>query len=360
MKKVDSTSTFLLITRTDWDEPPRARHQLAYSLVPHGDVVFVSLNKCGYPSLSSKKNGDSILVLSPNWWLPGKVLYRMPLVNEFYQMWLLRKLTKNYTDAKVILFDPSGWITRYYFRNFIYFCNDDFLDKRRAKNWITKLYFKESEKRIARNALYSVGVSKFLVEKLAVFTNRSKLILTGASMVQSVRRVQSTNAKVINLVYVGWLSKIDPSWVVETAKDIRFRIKLIGPYAEKDIAHYKDFDNIEVLGPKTGNELHESLIRSDIGIAPYLKGRDTDLVYTVPNKFWLYLNYGLPIVSHKIQNLFDFPDKFVFEATSPESFKAQIELAHTQDNEELYNKRISFIKSNGWESRAREIIKLFN
>lgn len=360
MKRGDNASTFLLLTRTDWDEPPRARHQLAYSLVPYGYVVFVALNKCGYPSLSSKKNGNNIEVLSPTWWLTGKILYRLPVVNELYQLWLLRKLSKNYSNSRVILFDPSGWVTRFYFNNFIYYCNDDFLDKRRTKTWITKLYFRQSEKSIARNAIYSVAVSKYLVEKLSVFTDRTKLILTGASLAPTVKGVQSSNARYINLVYVGWLSKINPNWIIETAKDLRIRIKLIGPYSDKDTVQYKGFSNIEVIGPMTGQELHENLIRSDIGIAPYLRGRDTDMVYTVPNKFWLYLNYGLPIVSYKIQNLFDFPDKFVYEASSSESFKTQIECAYMQNNEELYNKRISFIKRNTWESRAREIIQLFN
>ena len=40
--------SFLLITKTYWEEPPRVRHQVAQALAVNHKVVFVAANKFGY------------------------------------------------------------------------------------------------------------------------------------------------------------------------------------------------------------------------------------------------------------------------------------------------------------------------
>ena len=361
-RKTESNNThpiYLLLTRTDWNEPPRARHQLANSLISHGRVVFVSLNKRGKPSLFKQDTNEGIELIVPSWFISGKYVYRIPILNELYQLWLLSKLSRYYRNSKVILFDPSGWLTHIYFKNSIYYCNDDFLDIRRSKNRVTQSYFKISQKAIAKNSIYNVAVSNYLHDNLSKYSNRTKLILTGASSVSKEKERKNRNPGLINLVYVGWLSKINSNWVVEASNIPNIRIQLIGPFDKKDVICYENIENIEILGPKVSGELHPYLLQADIGIAPYIMGRDTELVYTVPNKFWLYLSYGIPVVTHEIKNLFDFPDYFVYQAKSSNSFKMQIKKAINQNSLKLSKDRVSFIDDNGWDNRANEILKLF-
>ena len=106
---------FLFNTRTDWSEPPRARHQLARALAKNHHVAFVSINKIGRPSISIETPEKNITVISPCWWLHGKVNMRLPIINELYQKWLYKKLIKNYADYVAINFDLTAVHLKIYF-----------------------------------------------------------------------------------------------------------------------------------------------------------------------------------------------------------------------------------------------------
>ena len=77
-------NNFLFITKTNWDEPPRARHQLAIALAKKNKVVFVAINKIGKPSLEITSVDKNLTIVTPSWHINGKVSYRIPIINEFY------------------------------------------------------------------------------------------------------------------------------------------------------------------------------------------------------------------------------------------------------------------------------------
>ena len=82
---------YLLNTRTDWNEPPRARHQLAYALAKNNDVVFITINKSGKPHINNFHT-DNITVIEPTWYIHGKFCFRIPLINELQ----IKKKKKNH------------------------------------------------------------------------------------------------------------------------------------------------------------------------------------------------------------------------------------------------------------------------
>ena len=236
---------YLLITRTDWDEPPRARHQLALALAEKGKVYFVALNRFGLPGIRRRKTSEGIEVVEPSWFFSGKYLYRLPILNELYQLWLLPKLVKMFDGTRVITFDPSGALLPFYFTDYLYFCNDDFLDLKRSKSVIVRQYFAITQKKVARGALHNVGVSKFLVDRLKSYNASSSLVLTGASALnENSPYVQSQPEKLI-LIYVGWLSKVNQDWIIEAAKIPGAQIQLVGPYTQKDIVKLTELDSVE-------------------------------------------------------------------------------------------------------------------
>ena len=350
---------YLLITRTDWDEPPRARHQLAAALAKEGRVCFVSLNRFGRPGIRTRRTSEGIEVIEPSWFVGGKYLYRLPIMNELYQLWLLPKLVRRYRGSRVITFDPSGALIPLFFAEYVYFCNDDFLDLKRSKSLLVRRYFKATQKEVAKKAKHNVGVSKYLVDRLKSYNKSSSLILTGASVVFGNSEYAEAKPNRLVLIYVGWLSKIDCSWIIEAAKIPGIEIQLVGPYKKQEIAELEELESVKILGVKTGMELHNYLNGADIGLAPYLKGRDTEEVYTVPNKFWLYLSHGLPIVSQEIKNLHQFPDRFVYQAKSAFDFVTKIKMARDQNNPLLYRERLAYIRRNSWQDRAKQIINFF-
>ena len=351
--------TYLIITRTDWEEPPRARHQLARELAKNNNVVFVSINKNGLPRIRQNSPENNITLVVPYWFFNGKYIYRLPIINELYQFWLYVQLKKRFSNCRVINFDPSATLIHKFFDNVIYFCNDDFLDKKRAKFFITKLYFQLSQKVISKKARFCASVSEYLKDQIAVHNDSSHLILTAAEQLNISPKYINSNNSTINAVYVGWISKINKEWILSLSQKKNIVIQLIGPYEANNFKELIEKENIHFLGQKTGEDLVNFLEKADVCLAPYIIGRDTEEVYTMPNKFWLYLSYGHPIVTCEIKRLYPLPKGFVYQAKNENEFTNAVIKAHSENSEFYFSDRLSFIKENNWGSRVNQIINLY-
>jgi glycosyltransferase involved in cell wall biosynthesis len=351
---------FLFITRTDWNEPPRARHQLAKALAKEHHVTFVAINKKGKARLEIQSPQDNITLITPYWLGQGKFIHRLPIINEIYQYWLYKKLASEYAGYHVINFDPSASLIHSFFTDVVYFCNDNFLEKKRSKLLITKLYFKHTQRIIAEKARFCTAVSEFLKDQLLVYNSSSHLVLTAAEQLDVSTQLRSPKNDIIKAVYVGWLSKLNIDWVLAACENKNVHIQLVGPYKSNEIERLTKIDNIEILGQKFGSELGAYLKQADVCIAPYKKGDDTEKVYTMPNKFWLYLNFGKPIVSCAINRLYPLPDNFVYQANNQSEFVKALLQADAENTQKLISERQQFIKLNNWESRVNRLLELYS
>ena len=349
---------YLFITRTDWNEPPRARHQLARELSKKHTVVFVSINKFGKPTVKKFFPQKNITLLVPNWIFHGKYVHRIPIINELYQFWLYQFLKKHYKNYCVINFDPSASLIHHYFADVIYFCNDDFINLKRSKSIITKFYFEFTQRIIAKGARFCASVSYYLRDQLSAHTNFSYLILTAAEKTTLAPKYNKKKS-VINVVYVGWLSKINKDWILKLSQKNNVVIKLIGPYDSENFKDLLNKNNIHFFGKKKGKELEIHLQDASVCIAPYITGHDTRHVYTMPNKFWLYLNFGHPIVTCQINRLFPLPENFIYQANSSKDFVNKVIKAHKYNSKSLFFKRLSFIKDNSWENRVNQLLDIY-
>lgn len=351
---------FLLNTRTDWNEPPRARHQLARGLAKNHHVIFVAINQIGKPSLNIETPEKNITVISPSWWIHGKVNMRLPIINELYQKWLYIELMKNYAEYNVINFDLTAVGLNKYFNNYMYFCIDNFISTKRSKSFLVSHYWTNKQKKVIHNALFCTGVSKYLHNFLLKYNKNSHLLLTGASFVNQ----ENSNFKVvgkdekINVVYVGWLTKLNIEWVIAISKKNNYNIYLIGPGLNNSLDSLNNIKNVIMPGELVGDDLKKIMMEANISIAPYVHDRDTEETYTMPNKFWLYLSFGKPIVTCKINNLADLPEKFVYQSKSSDEFIANIDKAVSDDSHDLFRERIHFIRQNTWDIRVDELLAL--
>lgn len=351
---------FLLNTRTAWDEPPRARHQLARALSINHEVVFISRNKSGRPSLDISCPETNITVITPSWFIDGRINMRIPVMNELYQRWLFKKLHDRYQTYKIINFDPTatGLFSR--FNDVVYFCNDNFLDTKRSKSFLVSLYWTFKQKRVARKAMFCTGVSKYLQNKLLNYNSRSYLLLTGATSINETgNKLIDRNPEEINIVYVGWLVKLNTDWVRALSGNKQYNIYIVGPYDNNQVNEFRGINNILILGEKTGKELSQYLYNADVCIAPYIHDRDTEEIYTMPNKFWLYLSFGKSIVTCRIRNLTNLPDRFVYQSGNVSEFISNIEKAVSEDSPDIFEQRIRFIRQNTWGKRVDELLGLY-
>ena len=113
-------------------------------------------------------------------------------------------------------FDFTASELHKYFAENIYFCNDDFLSKKRSKFNFISFFWSYRQKKVAKNSVFCTSVSKYLQIKLKNYNPKSYLILTGASNVNdNIKGSLKRSNGNINIVYVGWLSKLNPIWVKE-------------------------------------------------------------------------------------------------------------------------------------------------
>jgi len=355
---------YLINTRTPWEEPHRARHQLAYAIAKKSRVFFVAANKKGLPKLEIFEACRNLFVLQPYFIMDHKIRFRFPLMNELFQLWLCNKL-KIFIHKKMYLinFDHSNSFIMRFFRNSCYFCNDNFIRQQTGKLRIISLYHSFfCEALVAKNAMFCVSVSNFLRKKLAKYNSNSFLLLLGSPMVRR-EFIRDDFEKVISgkveIVYVGWLSKLNAEWVKKLSKTGKYHIKLIGPFRQKDVEIYAPFKNIQVMGPLTDDSLCLQIGKAHLTIAPYKMSKDVSEVYSMPNKFWLYLAHGKPVITCNIDNLITLPQHFIYRSSDYDDFEHNIEIALKNNCGSLSRDRRSFALKNSWDTRAQELEDMF-
>ena len=96
---------FIVNTITNWNEPPRARHQVTSELSQLFKTVFVSANQIGIPKIKISQENHNLSVVFPFFPINTKIRYRIPLLNELYQYWLFSQLKKKFPEYSIINFD---------------------------------------------------------------------------------------------------------------------------------------------------------------------------------------------------------------------------------------------------------------
>ena len=95
----------------------------------------------------------------------------------------------------------------------------------------------------------------------------------------------------------------------------------------------------------------------DVGIVPYSL---TSKIDRTPNKLWLYLSLGRPVVISNIKSIehWEFKDGFVYRANNYDEFYNLIKRAFHENTPELAEERISLASENTWAKRTDEFIRI--
>ncbi len=354
--------TFLLITLTAWDEPPRARHQVARALAPHGPVVFVTRNGTGAPGLSERTVEDGITLLEPSWPLDYRVRYRLPVVNDLYQRWLLDRVARRHRDARVVCFDHTAAPLRRYFPDYTYFCNDDFIGNSKVRVPMADAYHRRTEAAVARHARTVLATSPYLVDKLRGYNPNAHELQLGAPSIRDellaeCRGVERGPGLQVGLVgFMGKRTSADLMNRLTAGEDIH--LTLVGPvdpgFRER-IAHP---ERVSFRGVLTGDDLYRAIAGFDVCIAPY----DLAVINkgVTPNKMWQYLAVGRPVVITNLPNLAerDFPDRCVYVARNDDEFVELVRRADSEDAPEAVDRRIALARENSWDRRIERLLEL--
>lgn len=354
---------FLVYTRTNWNEPPRARHQLAEALSEFGKVYFIEANNFGFFKISIDKAKDSLLVIKSYFPMPSFIRFRFPIINELYQVWLfniLKKKTAVFSDSDVLIsFDQTGSIfIRKWPKKSVYFCNDDHM--RSYGIPFLKYYFSLTERRISLKTNWIFVTSDFLYNRLRRFSNSVRVIRLGAPHIPDSYEEKYFKLQKLKIAYVGFGGKKNDFGVVEEILMSKFDLEIhfFGSLNKALLKKMEKHKNFIYHGIKTNKDLYSQLYNCNVGIAPYaLKFVNSG---GTPNKLWLYLAVGLPVVTTELPNIvnWEFPNSFVYKSKDNTDFLKLILKAYNENTPYLCRNRVDFAKNNTWINRAEELLKI--
>lgn len=128
---------------------------------------------------------------------------------------------------------------------------------------------------------------------------------------------------------------------------------LVGHTFGSNIKKLKTFKNVHFMGEISYAELPKYLYWFDVCIIPF---KLTPLIEaTHPVKFYEYLSSGKPVVSSKLPELLPFQE-LCYIAETREEFLEKIEIALEENDMNIRNKRIEFVKNNTWDARYQMLI----
>jgi hypothetical protein len=356
---------FLLNTLTNWNEPPRTRHQIAYALAKNHEVIYISSNKTSaFPGISIARINDNLTVITPRFPIDCRIRYRIPLINEIYQIWLFRKLKRNYKDYNVVNFDFTGYLIHRFFKSVTYYCNDNFTSiSEKINSWPVYRYHKFCEKELVQKASLCIGTSRIITDNLLKTNRNSYEIPLGGPDIDEFNikpDPKRNNPGLLNIGLVGFITTYNLS--VQLLNDllskIDCQITLIGPLNDEFYNLIADKTRVILKGVLTGKELLNEVNSFDVAIAPYLDRKIEE--GGLPNKLMIYLALGKPVVLSDLQSLkeLSLEEGLIYPVKNNEDFPAMILKAQAENSERLIQMRSSYARENTWEKRVENFIKI--
>lgn len=354
---------FLINTMTAWDEPPRARHQVTSALAKKFKVVFVASNKIGYPRIEYTQI-ENITLVQPYFPINLKIRYRLPLLNESYQIWLFRKLREKYGNTEVINFDFTAYLIHSFFQKVYFYCNDNFTEiSRKINNYFIYKYHVYCERKLASSAQLCIATSSVILDHIKQINPNSHLLLLGGPNIDEYQTkpvLPGYSEGTINVGLIGFIRNynISVSLLNDIIEKLDCIITLIGPVESDFIKNIRKKDKVLLKGVLTGHELIKEVNKFDVAIAPYVDKKINEGAF--PNKLLIYLALGKPVVVTELLSLkqISLPEKLVYFAKSNHEFPKVIQDAHKENKAEYAERRIQYSKENTWDIRINKFLEL--
>ena len=320
------------------------------------EVIFIEKNKIGFPRISTLQKKNGLTLVSPFFPIDYRLRFRIPIINECYQLWLFRRLKNTFGDVVVINFDYTAHRLSSIFKNSIYYCNDEYIGNSKYPIWIINVYHRKIEGIVAKNSCFCIGTANYLVEKLNKFNSSVYKIPLGGpnpkkiNTIHHPRKTEKIKVGLMGSIKLNYISVKIINKILEQ-EDIKLVfIGTIDPLLKNQI---KQFDKISSLGILTGSSLYKEMASFDVAIAPY----DVKNINAggTPNKLLQYLACGCPVVISDIPNInrTSFPSGSVYIANDEMQFISKIRLAHKEDSPQHVKIRRQYAIENTWEQRIQ-------
>lgn len=287
-----------------------------------------------------------------------------PLFFYINEKLLENKLNKKLEKLNINLEDTIVWVNLSHpsvykyvkkrkFKKVIYDCIDDIKSIPKMNKSIVKC-----EKQFIKYADIVFATSKNLYDSCKKIKDKVILLPNGVSKNLVTKRPNNINNDNKVVGYVGTVYEwFDDNLLYECAKaypEVNFCI--VGP-VRINIDRFKSLDNVIFKGKVSYDEVENYIENFDVCLIPFKINELT--LNTNPVKVFEYFSKGKPVVSTDIPELRKY-SKSMYIARSGLDFVKKVRKALTENNLEVYNKRISIANMNTWERRVELVIKSIN
>ncbi|WP_047417877.1 hypothetical protein [Cellulophaga sp. Hel_I_12] len=353
MKKV------LILTKTNWSEPPRIRHQIT-RLLKEKNFEITYLEKNSYKSLIIKKREEEGITFFSHSELIHHQLRYFPFIqklNNLIVKFYLKKIMQQIEFEFIMNFsyEYSFLKTLAPEKKIISIMEDDFEEQ--AKFGMTK-QIRNQIKTTCENSDAVLTVSYPLFRKLSSYKNNVTMLFPW-----SQRKYESplnSSKKRHTILYFGFVGRLD--WLVleELVKSTNYNYRFVGPTIgktdDKMIQRLSQNNNFEYIKYSTLDQLKtDDLFCS---ILPYNPNLGNVQACTVSNRAFNLLSLGLPLVYADLRNLIKAPNTIIRANKTIDDYKETLDFYNNnffeiQNDIELFLK--DHYKENRWEVLNRVI-----
>lgn len=354
--------SIFIFSKTNWDEVPRLRHQVAKLVQELGmPIYFFQKPAFGcFPRDSDCleiRNGLYLLRTSQAIHHQLRWFSFLRLINSYFETSSIRKSIFNLPKPKVIFnFNYDYYFLRDIFpeSNIITIINDDFVAQSRFFNGF---YI---EKALSLTCMASdnvLAVSNPILNQVSKYCN-PKLFLPWSDAQYSLRQHASAGNKILLWGHIDGRIDFDLLRIV-LPKCPEFHLDIVGPVSSAVISELKELitfcSNVSLLPPADLDDI--DLAEYFCSVIPYKNNQADILAVTISNKTFQILSRGIPVVTHGMPNFYNDPS--IIKTIDSDGFVSSLHFVR-KNFFELQPSIESLIKNNTSDSRLKFLKSLIH
>lgn len=354
----------LILTRTNWLEPPRLRHQLSLLLASEGhQVYFVQKPTCLLPPSSSEHSSssgvDGLTLLNSSEFVNHQLRF-LPILHQLNAFWARYSLVKTLNTVDLLCPDlivnfnyDAFWLRSIFPDQFITsIINDDFeaLSRFPVYRHLTWAF-----KRTCVMSDHVLAVSEPLLHRIAEFCEPELFLPWASEPYQSPSTSYCRNV----LLYWGYINhRLDFTLLrkcVSQLSEIGVRLRFVGPIDSQGSMVQRllaSSSNVEWLPASSFSKLNTEDCFA--ALLPYRLDYPPNLATQLPNKALQLLSRGLPLISSELPYLHRASFVIPYDSTSPSSLITACLTVH-MNFYSLQPAIAEFLSSNGPGARLSQL-----
>lgn len=320
----------LILTKTNWQEAPRLRHQITRLLSKKEfDIHFVEKNT--YLKLKILKRQEEGI----SFYKHPELIHHQLRYHSFIQncnnrivKYYLKKLFKNETFDYIINFNYDYVFLKELFPRsvIVSFINDDF--ESMAK-WKMKSQIREQLANTCTSSNHVITVSYPLLDKLKQFNKNTSLIFPWAKNNYVQPKITKDRKTVL---YFGYIGRLNWSIIDALVSQTQYNFRFIGPCSGK-----VETKKIKDLTERNSNFNHISFVHlkdldtSDVfcSILPYDENIESNQACTISNRALNLLALGLPLAYANLKYLIKAPNTIIRKNTTVQDYINSLDFFHS-------------------------------